>query len=130
MQRKKRARVTPYQARENGYGRKNPTSSDQLEAGALAQAHVLGRRSIAGVFRFRRGADQATPDEKVDTRLQVGEVRDRNEQFTARLEDTVKLSQRTRLIGERQVLEHVEAQRAIEGCVRVRQRRQRPGSDP
>ena len=63
--------------------------------------------------------------QEVDARLQVGEVRDRDQQLAAGPQDAVQLGERARLLLERQVLEHVEAQRAIERAPAIRQCRHR-----
>ena len=70
-------------------------------------------------------ADQPPGEQEVHARLQVREVGHRDEQLAAGREHAKQLGERARLILERQVLEHVEAQRAIEGAAGRRQRRQR-----
>jgi hypothetical protein len=70
-------------------------------------------------------ADQPSAKQEVDARLQMRQIRDRHEQFAGRRQHAMHLGQRPRLIIVGQMLQHVEAERAIERRVRKRQRHQR-----
>ena len=61
------------------------------------------------MLQLGRGADETAGEQEMHARLQVREVRDRDEQLAARRQDAVQLRERARLFLERQVLEHVEA---------------------
>ena len=86
---------------------------------------VLARRTIARVLELRRGADETALQQEVRARLQVRQVRDRHEQLASGTEDAMELRERPWLLVEREVLEDVEAQRAVERFVRKGERRQR-----
>ena len=108
-------------------GRKDPLARDEDESGSLGELDVLGHRAIARMLEFRGGADEPALKEKVHARLQVREVGNRHEQLAPRPEDALQFGERNRLFLERQMLEHVEAQRAIEDARAIRQRRHRSG---
>ena len=115
--------------REYWHGRENPTTCDQFESGAVCQLQVFGDRAVSGVLEFRRRADQAALQQEVNARLQVREVGNGYEQLPVTREHAVQFLERFRLFLERQVLEHVEAERAIEAAVRVGKRRERSRAD-
>src|SRR3954469_6004017 len=114
MQRQERARMPANEMRDDGDGGKDALATDQFESSAARQLPVLVDRTIAGMLEFRCGADQAPAQQELDARLQMRQVRDRHEQLAARLEYAVQLGERARLFLERQMLEHIEAQRVIE----------------
>ena len=117
--------MMPDQTRDDRNRRKDAATRGEREAGALGQLDIFARRTIARMFQLRRRADQPPAQEKVDARLEVREVRHRDEQLAARCEHAEQLAERARLVLEREMFEHVEAQRAIEGSVGKRQARHR-----
>ena len=79
-----------------------------------ASSRYSADRAIARMLELGRGPDQASAQQEVHARLQVREVGHRHEQLAAGPQHAVQFGERHRLLLERQVLEHVEAQRAIE----------------
>ena len=112
-----------------GHGREDAVLGQDVEAGAIEQAAVLRQRPVARMLHLARRANQAPGQQEVDARLQVREVRHRDQQLAARRQHAVQLGQRLRLILVGEVLEHVETQRAREAAVRERQRQQRSALD-
>ncbi len=110
---------------EHRDGREDAAARNRREAGLLEQAQVFGDRTIARVFLLARRANQAAGEQEVDARLQVREVRHRDQQLAVRLQHAVQFAQRARLLLVGEVLEHVEAQRAIERSGVERQFQQR-----
>ena len=81
-------------------------------ARARSRYSPIGRSP--GMLGEVRRANQPPGEQEVHARLQVREVRHRDEQLAAGRDHAKQLRERPRLVGERQMLEHVEAQRAIE----------------
>ena len=84
VQRRERARMAAHEMRQDRHGREDAVAADQRESGAARQLEVLDDRPIAGMLQLRRGADQASAQQELDARLQVRQIRHRDEQLAAR----------------------------------------------
>src|SRR5687768_5239634 len=93
MQRRQRARMTPDEVRDDRDGRKDAAAADQPEARRPPELQVFSDRTVARMFVLGRGADQPPAQQELNARLQVREVRDRNEQLAARPQDAKNLGQ-------------------------------------
>src|SRR3990172_6596564 len=64
----------------------------------------------------RRGPGELSREEEADSRVEVRQVGNAQEQTSAGLQDSCDLAQRSWLIQKAHVLEHVEAERGVEGA--------------
>ncbi len=71
------------------------------------------------MFQLGRGSNQPAAQQELNARLQVRQVRHRHQQLAARYQHAMEFGKRARLVFERQVLEDIEAQRAIERAVGI-----------
>ena len=94
-----------------------------------ASARYSEAGPIARVFGLTRRTNERAPQQEVDARLQVREVRHGDQQFSARNQDAPELCECLGLVRVRQMLQHVETQCAIECRVAVRQRGDRSAAD-
>ncbi len=108
---------------------KIPRVLDDVEACPAGEREVFGGRPIARVFGLTRGADERAPQQEVDARLQVREVRHRDQQFSARDQNAPELCESLGLVRVWQMLQHVETQCAIECRIAVWQRGDRSATD-
>src|SRR2546422_8760067 len=102
MNRLERSRMPANPAREDRHGWKNAAAGRQHETGPPPKLDELDCRAVAGVLIFRCRPDQAAEEQKVDARLQVREVWNRDEQLTAALQDPKQLGECARLFFEGQ----------------------------
>ena len=121
--------MAAHEVREDRHGREDAVAADEREPGAAPELEVFADGAIARVLVFRRGPDQPAAQQELDARLQVRQVRHRDQQLAAGPEHAEELGQRARLFLVGEVLEHVEAQRAIERRVGERQRGHRAVRD-
>ena len=84
---------------------------------------------IARMFVFGGGSNQAAKQQKMHSGLEVREIGNRHQQLPARLQCAKEFRQRARLFFEREVLEDVETQGAIERPSAIGERRQRSASN-
>src|SRR5918994_6841401 len=110
----KRSRVTADESRQHRNGGEDALPRDQLEPGLPGKADVLVGRPVPRVLLLGGGADQPSGDEEMHARLEVGEVGNGDQQLAVWREDAVQLSEGLTLVLEREVLEHVQAERPIE----------------
>ena len=128
MQPGARLRTAANPGRHHGERRENAGDLDDLEARAFDERAVFGERTVARMLQLARGSNEPAAQQQVDARLQVRQVRHRDEQLSRRRQHAPQFRKGARLIRERQVLEHVETQHALEGPRLVRQRQQRPAA--
>ena len=126
---RERAGLRRIQGVSTGTVGKMPRRQTTSKPARRAERQVLAERAVARVLQRVRRANQAPGQQEVHARLQVREVRHRDQQLAAGRQHAEQLGERLRLILVRQVLEHVEAQRAIEAAGRRRERQQRSTPD-
>src|SRR4029077_11297924 len=115
--------------RDYRQGGEDAVAADQVEPGTIGEPQVLAERAIPGMLHLARGANQAAAQQEVQSRLQVREVRDRDEQLAIRREHAAELLERAWLVSEGQVLEDVEAEDPVEAPRAVGERHQRSADD-
>ena len=125
-----RAGRAPDPAREHRHRREDAAALDQPEAAGARQIEILGDRPIARMLGEIRRVNQPAAQGEVHARLQVREIGHGDEELTARRDHAKELRQRLRLLGKRQMFEHVETQGAIERRCRIGQRVERSASHP
>ena len=59
-------RMPAHQVGEDRHGREDAAPIDQREPRPLRQLQIFANRTIARMLVFRRRANQASPDEKLD----------------------------------------------------------------
>src|SRR3954463_11767828 len=69
MQRQERARMPANEMRDDGDGGEDALAADQFEPRSARQLAVLVDGTIAGMFEFRCGANQAAAQQELDARL-------------------------------------------------------------
>src|SRR5690606_4599648 len=124
-----RLRAPPYPRGHDGQRGEDPDLFDDVEGGAAQELDVLAERTIPRMLDLARGPDQPAPEQQVQSRLQVCQIRDGDDQLALGSQDPMQLREGGGLVRVRQVLQYIETEDPCEASGLVGEREQRSAPD-